>query len=162
METKIGIAMELPEGKLPGFYAQIVKALAGKAQLFDRDKELLIVDNEAQQQAVLAVMQDFNIETSVMKLRLLAPDAELTELFDDYGFTSRAEINYLYDKIVTAFRFAEGCEEADVDQAALQIEEHLIALYKDRGHDVYIVDGQLEELMHGIAKAYRCRIEMLP
>ena len=82
-------------------------------------------------------------------------------MFSDYGFTSLADRHYLYDKIVTSFRFSPTSPPAEVDQAELQIEEHLIALYKDGNQDVYIVDRQLDELMHGIAKAYRCSIEML-
>ncbi|SDM89837.1 hypothetical protein SAMN04487897_101415 [Paenibacillus sp. yr247] len=162
MESKIGLLMDLPEGKLPGFYAQIVKALAGKVELFDRDKEMLIVSSEEQKLAALEVMAHYNIETNLMDLRLLPDDAELTDLFSDYGFTSRAEINYLYDKLVVSFRFTVDSPQADVDQAALQVEEHLLAQYKDQDRDVYIVDRQLEELMQGIAKAYRCRIEILP
>ncbi|WP_261305750.1 hypothetical protein [Paenibacillus andongensis] len=162
MELKIGLMMDLPEGKIPGFYAQIVKALAGKVELFDRDKEMLIVSNEEQQLAALDVMAHFNIETNLMQLRLLPDDAELTDLFSDYGFTSRAEHNYLYDKLVVHFRFTADSPQAEIDQAALQIEEHLLAQYQAQDHTVYIVDRQLEELMHGIAKAYRCRIELLP
>lgn len=161
MEFKIGLMMDLPEGKIPGFYAQIVKALAGKVELFDRDKEMLIVSNEEQQRAALDVMAHFNIETSIMELRLLKEEAELTDLFSDYGFTSRADHNYLYDKIVVSFRFTPNSPAVEVEQAALQVEEHLIAQYKDGDNKVYIVDRQLEELMHGIAKAYRCSIEIL-
>jgi hypothetical protein len=161
MEFKIGLMMDLPDGKIPGFYAQIVKALAGKVELFDRDKEMLIVSNEEQQRAALEVMAHFNIETTIMKLRLLVEDAELTDLFSDYGFTSRAEHNYLYDKIVIPFRFTANSSAVEVDQAVLQVEEHLIAQYKTGDHDVYVVDRQLEELMLGIAKAYRCGIEIL-
>lgn len=162
MEFKIGLMMDLPEGKIPGFYAQVVKALAGKVQLFDRDKEMLIVSNEEQQRAALEVTDHFHIETSIMELRLLDESAELTDLFSDYGFTSRAEHNYLYDKIVIPFRFTANSSPVDVDQAALQVEEHLIAQYKDAEHrDVYIVDRQFEELMQGIAKAYRVSIEIV-
>jgi hypothetical protein len=160
MEPKIGLMMDLPDGKLPGFYAQIVKALAGKVELFDRDKEMLIVSNETQKLAALEVMAHYNIETNLMELRLLPDDAELTDLFSDYGFTSRAEHNYLYDKLVVPFRFTLDSPGEDVDQAALQIEEHLLALYKNQERDVYVVDRQYEELMQGIAKAYRCRIEI--
>ena len=135
MEFKIGLMMDLPDGKIPGFYAQIVKALAGKVELFDRDKEMLIVSNEEQQRAALDVMAHFNIETTLMELRLLPDDAELTDLFSDYGFTSRAEHNYLYDKLVVPFRFTADSPTSEVDQAALQIEEHLIAQYQDQDHD---------------------------
>lgn len=161
MDHKIGLLMDLPEGKLPGFYAQIVKALAGKVELFDRDKEMLIVSSEEQKAALLEVMAQFKIPTDQMELRLLPDDAELTDLFSDYGFTSRAEHNYLYDKLVISFRFAADSKEDDVDLASLQIEEHLLALYKDENCDIYVVDRQLEELMQGIAKAYKVQIEIL-
>ncbi|TXK77128.1 hypothetical protein [Paenibacillus sp. N3.4] len=161
MEPKIGLLMDLPEGKLPGFYAQIVKTLAGKAELFDRDKEMLIVSNEEQRLVVLDIMAEYKIETDTMKLSLLPDDADLTDLFSDYGFTSRAEHNYLYEKIVVPFRFTSDSPEAEVDQAVLQIEEHLVAQYKEQNRDIFVVDRQLEELMQGIAKAYRCKIEIL-
>ncbi|MDD9270007.1 hypothetical protein ACFPES_23400 [Paenibacillus sp. GCM10023248] len=161
MEHKIGLLMDIPEGKLPGFYAQIVKALAGKVDLFDRDKEMLIVSSEEQHTALLDVMAKFNIPTDRMELVLLPENAELTDLFGDYGFTSRSEHHYLYDKIVASFRFTEDSKQDDVDMASLQMEEHLLAIYKDGGQDIYVVDRQLEELMQGIAKAYRVRIEFL-
>ncbi|NEW05249.1 hypothetical protein GK047_04340 [Paenibacillus sp. SYP-B3998] len=161
METKIGLLMDLPEGKAPGFYAQIIKALAGKVELFDRDKEMLIVNTPQQQQAVWDIMTHYHIETEIMHLRLLPDDAELTELFSDYGFISRSEHAYLYEKIICLFRVNQIGEQSDVKQALLQIQEHLLAEFSHQEQQVYIVDRQLEELMHGIAKAYRCQIEML-
>jgi hypothetical protein len=161
METKIGLMMDLPEGKVPGFYAQIVKALAGKVELFDRDKEMLIVSDEQQKQATIDVMNHYHIETEIMLLRLLPKEAELTDLFGDYGFISRAEHPYLYEKLICLFRFAPASPLADIEQANLQVEEHLIAQFSDQGQNVYAVDRQLEELMQGIAKAYRCQIEIL-
>jgi hypothetical protein len=161
MEPKIGLLMDVPDGKLVEFYAQIEKALAGKANLFDQDNEMLIVSTEAEKFTVIEVMAGLNVNTDQMDLLLLPPDAELTDLFSDYGFTSEGENNYLYEKLVVSFRFTEDNKQADVDQASLQIEEHLLALYKDHTRDVYVVDRQLEELMQGIAKAYRCRIEVL-
>ncbi|UKS30297.1 hypothetical protein LOZ80_15700 [Paenibacillus sp. HWE-109] len=162
MESKIGLLIDLPESKLPGFYAQITKALAGSVALFDHDNEMLIVSNKEQQTAVLAVIKELGIEADLMDLRLLPPDAELTDLFSDYGFTSHAGNDYLYDKLVIFFRFAPGSPQAEVDQAALQMEEHLLVQYQDEENgEVFIADRQLGELMHGIAKAYRCRIEML-
>lgn len=161
MEAKIGLLMDVPDGKLVEFYAQIEKSLAGKANIFDQDNEMLIVSTEAEKFAVIEVMAGLNVNTDQMALLLLPSDAELTDLCSDYGFTSESDHNYLYEKLVVSFRFTEDCKQADVDQASLQIEEHLLALYKDHGRDVYVVDRQLEELMQGTAKAYRCRIEVL-
>ncbi|MEW9701653.1 hypothetical protein [Paenibacillus sp. SI8] len=160
MEPKIGLLMDLPEGKIPGFYAQVIKALAGKVELFDRDKDMLIVNNEAQLTAALGVMSQFHIETELMQLTLLPDESELTDLFSDYGFISRAEHFYLYAKLVCSFIFAPNSPQGDTEQAVLQMEEHLIAQYEHQGQNVYVADRQLTELMQGIAKAYRCQIDI--
>ncbi|MBD0379154.1 hypothetical protein [Paenibacillus sedimenti] len=161
MESKIGLLMDLPDDKVPGFYAQIVKALAGKVQLFDRDKEMLIVSDEDQRQAALEIMAHYKIETEIMPLRLLPEEAELTDLFSDYGFISRADHPFFYEKLIRTFRIVKTSDQAEVEQALLQMEEHLLARYTEKGQNIFVVDRQLEELMHGIAKAYKCQIEVL-
>jgi hypothetical protein len=162
MQSKIGILMSMPDGKLPGFYAQIVKALANKATLFDRDKEMLIVSTEEERQDVLEIMKHYKIDTEVMELLLLPDNAESTNLFSDYGFRSRSENIYLYKHVVSVFRFEEESPESGKQAALQQMEEHLIARFTENGNLLFAVDKQLEELMHGIAKAYRCRIAFLP
>ncbi|MFD0692772.1 hypothetical protein ACFQZT_01565 [Paenibacillus sp. GCM10027628] len=161
MIPKIGLLMDLPDNKIPGFYAQIVKALAGKVQLFDRDKEMLIVSDELQQKAVLEIMDHYKIESEIMPLRLLPDDAELTDLFSDYGFISRSDNPYLYEKLICSFRFTSTSDRAEMQQALLQMEEHIIARYNEQGREAYVTDRQLEELMHGIARAYKCQIEVI-
>jgi hypothetical protein len=161
MNVKIGILMDLPDGKLPGFYAQIIKALANKAPLFDRDKEMLIVSSDNEQQTILGVMDQYKVETDIMQLLLLPDEAELTPLWSDYGFSSKSENHYLYAKLVSAFRFNSAPSSSEQDQAVLQMEEHLLARYPVGAEMIYLVDKQLEELMLGIAKAYRCEIELV-
>jgi len=160
MESKIGIMLDLPDDKLPGFYAQLVKALAGKAQLFDRDKEMLIVSSDDQQQAVLDIMAHYKVETEIMALCLVPDDAELADLFSDYGFISRSEHAYLYESLIRVFRLVPANERADIASAKQQMDEHVLAQWSTDGHETFVVDRQLEELMHGIAKAYRCQIDV--
>jgi hypothetical protein len=160
METKIGLLMDLPDDKVPGYYAQIVKALATKVQLFDRDKEMLIVSNEQEAQAALEIMAHYKVETETMELALLPEDGDVTKLWSDYGFESRAENLYFYRKLICPFRFVADSRGSEQSQALLQMEEHLLARYTESGHEVFVVDKQLEELMHGIAKAYRTQIEI--
>ncbi|WP_409341279.1 hypothetical protein [Paenibacillus sp. MBLB4367] len=160
--NKIGLMMDMPDDKQPGFYAQIVKGLAGKAELFDRDKELLIVNDEAERDAVLEVLNHYKVQAEQMTLFLLPADAELYDTFSDYGFESRSENSYLYGKLVHLFsfdpHFGEGAEPA---QALLQFDEHLIARFTESGTEYFAVDAQQIELMAGIAKAYKCSIKPL-
>jgi hypothetical protein len=161
MDTKIALLMDLPDGKVPGFYAQIVKALANKVTLFDRDKEMLILDSQKERQSALEIMQHYKVAVEPMELVLLPPDSKLYDTFSDYGFTSRAEHSYLYEKLISFFRLVSDDPGAEREQALQQLEEHLIAEFKQQGVSVYALDKQLEDLAHGIAKAYRCEISIL-
>ncbi|MNI08967.1 hypothetical protein D3C73_620190 [compost metagenome] len=163
MDNKIGILMELPDGKKPGYYAQIIKALANQALLFDRDKEMLIVSNEQARSAVLEIMSQYKVTVETMVLWLLPDHTELTSLWDDYGFVSIADNHYLYTKLVSSFQFKPDTPASERHQAVLQMDEHLLAFIPGNMKDVprYIHDKQLEELMIGIATAYGCQIEYI-
>jgi KaiC/GvpD/RAD55 family RecA-like ATPase len=161
METKLALLMDLPDGKLPGFYAQIIKALADKVMIFDRDKEMIIVSTEEERESVLEVMKRYKIQTEPMKLLLLPEDAVLTDAFSDYGFISRADNTYVYAKLICSFHLLSQEPESEREQALEQLNEHLIAQFTEHGKPVYMVDNQLEELVHRIAKAYRCQISIL-
>jgi hypothetical protein len=161
METKLALLMHLPEGKLPGFYAQIIKALADKVMIFDRDKEMLIVSTEEEREAVLEVMKRYKVVTEPMELLLLSEDATLTDAFSDYGFISRADNTYVYAKLICSFHLLSEEPSSEREQALEQLDEHLIAQFTENGKPAYMVDNQLEELVQGIAQAYRCQISIL-
>lgn len=150
--------MQLPEGKLPGFYAQIVKGIASKVQLFDRDKELLVLDNEKDKEAVASVLEHYATSYEELPLLLLPAGARLYPLFEDYGFTSRSERSFLYAEQASLFQLENNSPEGEPAQALAQMEEHLLARCEQPGLGlVYAVDSQLVELMDGIAKAYGCK-----
>ncbi len=154
---KIGLMLDMPTGKLPGFYAQIVKGLAQRVSLFDRDKELLVLNTPPDRDAVLELLKHYHIPSEEMQLLLLPEDSHLYPIFSDYGFTSRAENNYLYKHLVSTFQFSAGLTAAsDPQNALLQIEEHLIARFVEDEHFIYAVDCQFNELMERIARAYGC------
>ncbi len=158
---KYAVLMNLPEGKLAGYYAQIVKALANRVQLFDRDKEMLIIDTEADRSAVAEVLQRYNVPYEHMELLLLPEDAHVSPAAADYGVKTRLGRHYLYAHLVAVFRLAEGDASPDKPQALMQMEEHLIAKYTEGGTVYYVVDKQLEELITGIGEAYRCAVEFV-
>ncbi|PYI54603.1 hypothetical protein [Paenibacillus flagellatus] len=156
-----GVEMRLPEGKRPGYYAQFVKALAAKARLADRDKEMLITGDEANREAVKRLLEEYRFEYEEFDLLALPETAETTPLFDDYGFVSVSERAYLYARLCAVFRFADAESPEARANATAQMEEHLIARFADGNETSYAVDRTLAELMHGIAKAYRCRVEFV-
>jgi hypothetical protein len=157
---KIALLLDMPEGKLPGFYAQIVKGLAQRVTLFDRDKELLVLNTTQDREAVIELLQHYHIPSEEMQLLLLPSDSDLYASFTDYGFTSRAERHYLYDDLVSLFCFGEsGLTQADPANALLQMQEHLVASFLIDDFVYYAVDSHLNELMERIALAYRCSIK---
>jgi hypothetical protein len=156
---KIALILDLPEGKRPGFYAQIVKGLAQRVNLFDRDKELLVLNTVEERKAVLELLAHFHVPSEEMELLLLPPNALLYDLFTDYGFTSRAGRHYLYDHLISLFRFADISNAlAEPKQAFLQMKEHLIAQFPYNDTDYYAVDRQFIELIKHIANAYHCTV----
>jgi hypothetical protein len=156
---KIALILDLPEGKLPGFYAQIVKGLAQRVDLFDRDKELLVLNTLEERNAVLELLAHYHVPSEEMKLLLLPPDSLLYVVFTDYGFTSRAERNYLYDHLISIFSLIDTSNAlAEPNQALLQMKEHLVAQFIDNDTVYYAVDRQFVELIVRIARAYHCTV----
>lgn len=158
---KYGIDMHLPDGKRPGYYAQVVKALAD-IPLFDRDKETLIVSDETGLDAVIKLMKHYGFQYDELVLLLLPEQTTLRPSYTDYGFESRGGNRYLLEQLIALFRFVPTSEAtASMSAALLQMEEHLIASYGTGDESVYVVDETFIELMHAIAKAYGCRIERI-
>ncbi|MDF2815048.1 MAG: hypothetical protein K0Q81_1248 [Paenibacillus sp.] len=154
---KIAIEMHLPEGKRPGYYSQVVKALAD-VPLFDRDKETLIVSDESGREAVAQLMQHYKFEYEELDLLLLPDDAVTYAEYDDYGFESRSGNRYLYQHLISLFQFNRADEHKELEQALLQMEEHLIAHFERNDAECYAVDQTFKPLMEGIAKAYSCSL----
>jgi hypothetical protein len=156
---KIALILDLPEGKLPGFYAQIVKGLAQCVNLFDRDKEMLVLNTIEERTAVLELLEHYHVPSEEMNLLLLPPNSLLYDLFTDYGFTSRAERHYLYDHLINLFRFVDISNTfSEPKQAFLQMKEHLIAQFPSNDTIYYAVDRQFIELIENIARAYHCTV----
>jgi hypothetical protein len=157
--NKIALMLDMPEGKLPGFYAQIVKGLAQRVTLFDRDKELLVLNSIEERDAVLELLEHYHIPSEEMNLLLLPSDSDLSPSFSDYGFTSRAERHYLYEHLVSIFIFSDSSNPlAERLNALLQMNEHLIAQFLIDTVPYYAVDRQFTELMERIGAAYHCSV----
>lgn len=167
LQLKYGLAMDMPEDKRAGYYAQIVKALAGKASVFDRDKELLIFSTALERDEAKPIMNQYSIPYEEMDLLLLPSNVRTHPPFDDYGFITRLENAYLYADMIAVCQLKQTEEPSgrpyEPLQAEAQLEEHLLADWGsgDESGSVYFLEKQHAELAEGIARAYGCRIEWI-
>jgi hypothetical protein len=155
-----GIQMTLPEGKLPGYYAQIIKRIADAAQLIDREKDLLFTANE-DTDAVLDVLNHYNVTAETGPWLLLdEPDWEHSRIWDDYALQTNRS-NTLLDLSLTAVVSVHPLEDDSEPQLAeLQLEEHRIASLQQKNCRLIAIDRQLLQLAEGIASAYRCQVRL--
>jgi hypothetical protein len=152
---KYAAAMNLPHGKVPGYYAQVVKALA-KQSLFDRDKELLIVSSFEEFHEIAAVLERYSITYDTLMLYHLPANTVQGPLFDTCGFQSRQEHHYVFQDASSLFTLSAG---PDTGQALLQMEEHLVAAYTIEGRSHFVAETQSRTLIEGIAQAYRVTVQ---
>lgn len=157
LKRLVGLDMHLPDGKLPGFYAQIVKGIAERAPLFDRYKELLIFESDIHLPPVIELLEHYRVSSDRCELILLPSDGmEQGELYEDYAIVTRNE-NIFADLAQTAvFSLNAAKPDAEPAPALLQLKEHLIGSITTDGLTVYLIDRQLAELAERIAKAYKC------
>lgn len=153
---KYGVELQPSDGD---HYAMFVKALDAELRVADRDEELFIVDDEAELALLTELMEEYELEYEEFELLALPEAARTTPLFGDYGFVSDSGKLYLYGHLCAVFSFAPSGADAEPAQALEQMEEHLLAGLLVDGEAHYAVDKGLGELMRGIAKAYRCRLE---
>ncbi|KPV61187.1 hypothetical protein QJ48_01270 [Paenibacillus sp. A3] len=159
---KYAAALELPEDKRAGYYAQIVKALAGKTALFDRDKELMIFSSPEELERLKPILEQYAIPSEELSVLLLPAPVTTYPAFGDYGFVSRLENVYLYAELVAVFRLRAAADKNDPlgrafepQQAEAQLEEHLLAAWPETGGgSAFAIEAQLAELAEGIARAY--------
>jgi hypothetical protein len=148
--------MHLPDGKLPGYYAQIVKGIADKVSLFDRYRELLVLEKEQDMAPVLELLRHYNATWDECELILLPElGVEPGGLYADYIFETRSGRLFADMALTSAFRLTKTKPEAEYAPALQQLEEHLIATVQEN-ETWYLIDRQLSELADRIAVAYNC------
>lgn len=186
MQPIYGVELHLPEDKLPGYYAQIVKGIADAAELLDREKTLFFVRTETDAAAVEALAKRYRAETERSQWLALDETWSVDERrFDDYGIAARSGNRYLDLQLAAVMALAAGhggeddaggpaaerppdeapapgeSGQAELEQAMLQALEHAAADKSEDGRRLLAVDRQLTPLIEGIARAYRCTAELL-
>lgn len=160
MKRAYGLEMRLPEGKTPGFYAQIVKGIAERTVLFDRHKEMLIFGDSSGLPNVLEMLAHYKVEAEPVDL-LSAPSDNVrgTDRFDDFAFVSREGRAYFDLAYAAAFRLNAQRPEAETAPALMQLEEHLLAEIAEGDTRWQVIESQLADLAERVARAYECGVE---
>jgi hypothetical protein len=160
LKRMFGLDMNLPDGKLPGFYAQIIKGIADRAPLYDRYKELLIFDSEDHLPAVQQLLEHYRVTSERCDLQLIPPEGfEKGDLYEDYVIVTRNE-NLFVDLALTALFSLDAAKPgAEPAPALQQLKEHLIGQWMNDGVTLYLIDRQLMELAERIALAYVCSVK---
>ena len=148
-----GIKMKPPVNKLPGFIAQIVKKTADLANVMDRDKQLVIISDRVEAEALQNYYQSKGVLEDFHPLIHLSQASECRLSFTDYGFFSQNDEPYLYKEMIAWFRIIKGHHQQK-EMALLQMEEHIIC----RDEQLFFVDRMHLELMQGIARAYNIEL----
>lgn len=162
LEHKYGLDMQLPNGKMPGFYAQIIKGLAHKAPLYDRYKELLIFEKEDHLPEAQKLLDQYRVPSERCDLLLLPSEGlELEPLSEDYVIVTRNENTFVDLATVALFTIHATKPEAESAPALLQLEEHLMGSLCSNNVRLQLIDRQLTELAERIAKAYNCEVQWL-
>ena len=157
-----GIEMHLPEHKIPGYYSQIVKALASTVNIFDRDKQLVILKSENELNSVISLMEKYCLTYECIPLLSLPPNCSLKPSAEDYGFTSLMGNVYLYADMIQMFKINDQMPlSIEVTHGLMQMEEFIVASFQLSETTIYCIEGHLADTMRGLAKRYHVTIEFI-
>lgn len=163
MQRMYGMEMRVPEGKLPGFYAQVIHKIGDHVNVFDRDELLFIVETEEDRQQLSTILEERGMLGELFEL-FYVPASTSVRDFLDVGFLSQNDRMYVYADRVACFSFDLDTGSAQDRWAALeQLKEHVRAeLPADEGQSpLYMIDSSLSDLADGIAGAYRVSLRWL-
>lgn len=162
MRHMYGIELNVPAGKLPGFYAQVIHKIGDHVNVFDRDKLLFIVENQAEQEKLATILDKSNMLGEAFSLLPLPPSTTIDQL-DDIGFVSQNEHLYVYSDRVALFTLTPQAKPEDQWAAVEQLREHVLGVIPGAEPEatVYLIDPSLTQLAQGIVKAYEAKLTWL-
>ncbi|WP_243386337.1 hypothetical protein [Bacillus kexueae] len=126
--------------------------LVNDLSLDDASEFMLITLDENKLDVVLTYVNELNGFEELHKLYVLNDPKPLT-LWNEYGFTSLFQNQFLYANNVVPFQFT-NFDETDYEMTLLQLTDYLIA------HDgqTYYIDQYFVPLVQKIATAYNGKI----
>ena len=155
IQRMYGVEMEVPAGKLPGDYAQVIAQIDKTVEVFDRDQQLFILPSEEQRQLLIAILDVYEMTGELFDLWLLPPDTGSGHAAD-YGFTSLAAHVYLYGSMVAFFRLNPSVGRSEDRWAAFeQVKDHLLLSLPEKSNQMlHIIAQNDKQLVGGIARAF--------
>lgn len=160
MRKMFGVEMDVPSGKLPGFYAQVIHKIGDQATIFDRDGQLMIVATEKDLQELLAILDKHDMAGERFELWLM-PAGTTIEVISDFGFISMSGHVFLYTHLIAGFSLDSAVgREQDRWAALQQMKEHIIhSLPEVANKTLHLIDKNDGELINGIARAYSIKLD---
>jgi len=159
MIRKLAVEMHLPDGKLPGYYAQIVKGIADRVELFDRRKELLVLDSEDDLPPVEELLGRYKAGFETLELLLLPEDGLRREsLYEDAVIETINGRSYTVWPDVAYFRLTAEGPEAEAAPALLQLQENMVVTVRENEWVWHGVERKEDEWVERVAKAYGCGV----
>lgn len=120
----------------------------------------IIARNTSEILPLESLLVEKHLFEAVFVLYLLEnPEAKNT--FIDFGFVSNEKNYFLYEELVIPFTIS-GYNEKDVHAALEQMEEHLVATDVGKDRSLYFVERYHQELIEGIADAYKVVVTFYP
>lgn len=163
MQRMYGIEMQVPVGKLPGFYAQVIHKIGDHVNVLDRHDLLLIVETEEECEQLSTILEKSDMLGDRFELLYVPASASLEQL-QDVGFASQNDRMYLYADRVACFSFDLQAGSSQDRWAALeQLKEHVLGEIPgaDGQSALYILDSSMPDLAEGVAKAYQVSLRWL-
>ncbi len=92
---RIALILEIPQKNAPDYYMKMDQEIANSTLLFDRDDELLVLNNSLECDKMQLLLEQYSLTIEKLELIFLPKEAQLFSLFTDYGFTSKTGHDYL-------------------------------------------------------------------
>lgn len=170
-----GLEMEIPAGKLPGFYAQIIHKIGDEVEVYDRCGLIFILNSPEQLDKLVQILAKYNMATETFELYQL-PDETQFQSLEDYGFEGIEGNRYVLAHLVSLFRLeTSGGTDSNVKLSASlknddpsdswavieQLQEYLIAKVPDEKDTLYVLDSTHQDLAMHIAQKYNVSLQFI-
>lgn len=120
----------------------------------------IVVRTDHEKQELITLLADHQLfETNFTLYKIENAIAKST--FTDFGFVSNENNFYLYEELVIPFT-TSGNNERDILAAVEQMDEHLVATATCANQTFYFVERYHQDLIQGIADAYKIIVLFYP
>ncbi len=139
-------------------YRDIETYLQKKA--FDFYQYGIVVSTSQEKHELISLLEEHQLFETSFTIYMLER-ATTKSTFTDFGFISTNGNHYLYEELVIPFTVS-GNNERDIHAAVEQMDEHLVASDTLKNQTYYFVERYHQDLIQGIADAYKIIVVFYP